>query len=98
MDNYKQNILNALSELKNAFSNHEAALKTYQSRKKALANIAEVNKLMLKRYHNGLVKFSDVLNSQQNLIVAQNEVTNAKAEIVKSIISYYKASGATIDN
>lgn len=98
LEKYKQSILNALGELKNAFSNHEAALKTYQNRKKALANIAEVNKLMLKRYHNGLVKFSDVLNSQQNLVIAQNEVTNAKAEIAKSIISYYKASGATIDN
>jgi len=98
LENYKQAVLNALSELKNAFSNHEALLKAYASKQKALTNMEEVNRLMLKRYRSGLIKFSDVLSSQQNLIEAQNEVTNAKAQIAQSIITYYKVSGATIDN
>lgn len=96
--NYRQSILNALNELKNAFSNYETALQAYKIKQKALISIQKVNEQMLKRHRNGLANFSDILSSQQNLVASQNEVINAKAQMIKYIIAYYKASGATISN
>lgn len=98
LENYRQSLLQAISELKNSFSNYQSARTSYQRKAEALKNIEKVNELMLKRYQYGLVKFSEILDSQQNLIAAQEDVINARTQTALSIISYYKASGAIIDN
>lgn len=95
---YKQNVLNAVSELKNAFSACETSVRAYKNKSNALNNMQKVNELMLKRYKNGLIKFSEVLSSQQDLLNAQEELISARAQTALSLIAYYKASGATIDN
>lgn len=96
--NYKQSVLNAISELKNSFSSYQSAVSSYENKLHALESMQKVNDSMLKRYHHGLIKFSEVLDSQQNLITAQKDVINAGADIATSMIAYYKASGAVIDN
>lgn len=98
LENYKHSILNAVSELKNAFSNYQTAISSYRNKIRALSSMQKVNDIMLKRYKHGLIKFSEILDSQQNLITAQEDVINARAQIAESIISYYKTSGAVISN
>ena len=96
--NYKQSVLNALSELKNSFSGYKSAISSYRNKLQALTSMQKVNGLMLKRYRNGLIKFSEVLDTQQNLITAQKDVIIAGGQIATSAVAYYKASGAVIDN
>ena len=98
LTDYKQSVLNAVTELKNAFSNCETSFRAYLNKLSALNNIQKVNNIMLNRYHNGLVKFSEVLNSQQDLLKAQEELVSSRTQVIISLISYYKAIGITIDN
>ena len=98
LNTYKQSVLNAIGELKNAFSNCETSVRAYKNKLNALHNMQKVNELMLKRYQSGLIKFSEVLSSQQDLLNAQEELIAARTQTVLSLIAYYKASGATIDN
>lgn len=98
LENYKKTVLNAVSELKNSFSAYQTSVSAYQRKLQAQKSMQNVVDLMLKRYKNGLINFSDVLTSEQNLLTAQEDVISGQADIAKSIIAYYKASGATIDN
>lgn len=98
LENYRQTVLNAIGELKNSFAEYNSAVRAYQNKVKAQNSMQTVVDLMLKRYKNGLNKFSDVLTSEQNLLAAQEDVILGQAQIARSIIAYYKASGATICN
>ena len=64
----------------------------------AQTNIQKVVEITLKKYKNGTATFSEVLNSEQNLIKAQEDVIAERAQIMQNVIAYYKASGAIIDN
>lgn len=94
--NYKQKVLDAVVELKNSFSAYQDATEMYRKKLKAQNHMQKVVENMSKRYKNGLIKFSELLTSEQNLIEAQKDVIAARAKILSSIVAYYKASGATI--
>lgn len=94
--NYKQKILDAIVELKNSFSAYQTVTEAYRKKLSARNHMQKVVENMSKRYKNGLIKFSELLTSEQNLIEAQKDVIAARTEILASIIAYYKASGATI--
>ncbi|MBQ8481820.1 MAG: TolC family protein [Alphaproteobacteria bacterium] len=98
LEDYKQTVLKALSELKNAFSEYQSSVIAYRNKLKAQNNMQRVVDLTLKKYQNGMVKFSEVLDSEQNLTKAQEDTITARAQITKNVIAYYKSSGATIDN
>jgi len=93
---YKQKVLDAIVELKNSFSAYQAATESYRKKLAAQNHMQKVVENMSKRYKNGLIKFSELLTSEQNLIEAQKDVITARTQILSSIIAYYKASGATI--
>ena len=94
--NYKQKVLDAVVELKNSFSAYQDATEMYRKKLKAQNHMQKVVENVSKRYKNGLIKFSELLTSEQNLIEAQKDVIAARAKILSSIVAYYKASGATI--
>ena len=94
--NYKQKVLDVVVELKNSFSAYQDATEMYRKKLKAQNHMQKVVENMSKRYKNGLIKFSELLTSEQNLIEAQKDVIAARAKILSSIVAYYKASGATI--
>ena len=48
---------------------------------------------MKEKYNNGLIEFSDLLQTQQNLLKAQTDLANSSANIFKSIVAFYKATG-----
>lgn len=96
--NYKQTVLNAITELKKSFSAFNSATRAYNNKLKALSNMQKVVDLTLKRYESGMVEFSELLTAEQNLLQSQKDVISAQAQIAKSAIAFYKASGATIYN
>ncbi|MBQ8672408.1 MAG: TolC family protein [Alphaproteobacteria bacterium] len=95
---YKQVLLNAVSELKNSMTAYENSLKSQKKQFVATANIEKATYLSRSKFENGLIEFSDLLTMQQNLIKAQRDSVNATAAVWQNLIAYYKASGATIDS
>lgn len=98
LENYKQTVLNAVGELKNAFSSFETSTKAYRNKIKAQNNIQKVVDQTLRRYKSGMVKFSEVLTAEQNLLQAQKDTISAQTQTILSAVAFYKASGAVIDN
>lgn len=94
---YKQGILNASAEIKNAADNVEKEYQRNREAKKALDSQQEVADLTNMKYKNGLIDFSEVLTAQQDLLNAQNSHIESNANVYAYIISFYKAVGGGYD-
>ncbi|MBR1601687.1 MAG: TolC family protein, partial [Alphaproteobacteria bacterium] len=81
MENYKQTVLNALADIKNAFSNYKTSVASYQNKLEAENNMQKVVDINLKKYNNGIIKFTEVLDSEQKLIKAQEDTIATRAQI-----------------
>jgi len=95
-ENYKQTVLDAVTEIKNAQTGYEEAIKSAQNQYNALVNMRKAVNLTRQKYENGLIEFSDVVTAQQNLIGAEQSYTAVKARIVQKKIAFYKAVAAPI--
>lgn len=95
---YKNTVLNAIVELKNAITVFQNNVTSNNKQIQALNNINKVVLLSRDKYKNGLIEYSDLLQSEQNLLDAQQQYINSKAQIMQSVIAYYKASGAGYAN
>lgn len=96
LENYKQSVINAVAEIKNAQTqyteNQNAARRQYT----AMKNMQTAARLTQQKYVNGLVDFSEVARTQQNLLTAQQNYISARAQIWQSLIAFYKALGAPV--
>jgi len=90
---YRHSILNAVSELKNAMVAYQNEIKSNRSHIQALYNMQKAVEAAKSRYKNGLLEFSDLLNMEQNLLTAQNDYLESRAQIFQNLAAYYKASG-----
>ena len=95
---YKNTVLQAASEVKNAMVSYQNDLRANSLQGKALDNVKKTLDYVLQKYENGLTEFSEVLTSQQNYITAENAFIDGKSQILKSEVAFYKASGAPIGN
>ena len=48
---------------------------------------------MKDKYKEGLIEFSDLLMTEQNLLEAQNNLAESKGGIYHNVITFYKAVG-----
>ena len=48
---------------------------------------------MREKYDYGLIEFSDLLQTQQNLLKSQTDLANSSGNILKNIVAYNKATG-----
>ena len=90
---YKQGILDAAAEIRNAAVNVENEYKRNREAQQALQAQQEVADLTGRKYQNGLAAFDEVLSAQQNLLQAQNAHLASNANIYTYLISFYKAVG-----
>jgi len=90
---YKQGILDAVSEIETAATNVEKEYQRNREAKKALDSQQEVAELTNIKYKNGLIDFSSVLTTQQDLLNAQNNYITSNANIYTYIVSFYKMVG-----
>ncbi len=90
---YKNTLLNAVQEVKNA----TVAVRKEYERNRALAqsvrNMRQVLSSMRDKYKEGLIEFSDLLMTEQNLLTAQNNLAASNGAVYRNIISFYKAVG-----
>lgn len=91
--NYNEVMLTALTELKNAISTVEYSYNTNKHKKNSLEKIQNIMVLTQEKYKNGLVDFTDVATAEQNLLLAQTDYAESNAQILQSLISFYKATG-----
>lgn len=90
---YQNSLLNAASDIKNSFTNIEQEYLRNENLRNSVKAQKKVTSLNIEKYQQGLIEFSDILTSQQNLISAQTSLIESNGNIYKGIISFYKSIG-----
>ena len=96
--NYRQAVVEAVKEIKSTYNAYSEAVIAGRYKSQALQNMQKTMQLTQNMYDSGLIEFSDVLSTQQNLISAQQDYTASQAAILQNFIAYYKAVGTPISN
>ena len=96
LTSYKQTVLDAVTEIKNAQTAYAENRSALQNKARALQNMRKTAQLTQKKYENGLIEFSEVVRTQQNLISADQDYVAINALILQNIIAFYKAVAAPI--
>ncbi len=90
---YQKTVLNAAAEVKNSIIGLQEEYEKNISAYKAAKAQKIAAELMLEKYKNGLVEFSDVMITQQQRLAAQEQLINSNGQIYLDIISFYKSIG-----
>jgi NodT family efflux transporter outer membrane factor (OMF) lipoprotein len=94
---YQNTLLTALKEVENSLT----ALNQERQRRDALKASATAGKQALtlagQQYQTGTVDFQRVLDAQQSLLTAQNQLLESEAETASNLIRLYKALGGGWD-
>lgn len=98
LNKYKNTVRQAIVELKNAMTIFQNNITRNNKQIQALNNINKVVSLSRDKYKNGLIEYSDLLQSEQNLLDSQQQYINGKAQIMQSVVAYYKACGGGYAN
>ena len=90
---YKNTLLGAVEEVKNATVAVRKEYERYQALSKSVRNMQRVLSSMRDKYREGLIEFSDMLTTEQNLLTAQNNLAASGGTVYRNIITFYKAVG-----
>ncbi len=91
--NYRQTILGAVKELADAMSGVKTEYERNKSQRAAVGRMRKVLVSMRDKYNNGLIEFSDLLKTEQDLLQAQTDLATSNGRIYTYIIAFYKATG-----
>ena len=91
--NYQKVLLAAVQDVRNAISAVEKEYDKNEALQKAANNIKDVLENMKAKYKQGLVDFSDLLSSEQQLLDAQNNLVASRGALYQKIVAFYKAIG-----
>ena len=90
---YESTVLNALKEVESAL----VAYTNEQMRRDSLAAAVEAGRSAFElarfQYNSGLVSFQTVLDTQQSLLSAQDQLAVSQAKVTSNLIRLYKALG-----
>lgn len=90
---YRQTVLNAVEELSNAIVATQKEYVRNRAQRNAVYSMQKVLTSMKEKYENGLIEFSDLLKTEQDLLTAQNTLAESNGAIYQNIIAFYKATG-----
>lgn len=93
LENYKNTVLTAVSEVRNAIVAVEKEYQINKSAREAYESMSLVSELNWKKYELGLIDYTQVLESEQNRLSAQTNWVNSNANLYKYLITFYKAIG-----
>lgn len=94
---YQNTILTALKEVENSLTAYN---QEWQRRDALLASVTAGNEALTlseQQYQAGTVDFQRVLDSQQSLLMAQNQLIESEMEVASNLIRLYKALGGGWD-
>ena len=90
---YQKSLLNAAQEIKNAVTAIDKEYQKNTALQKSVNNMLTVMSAMKIKYKEGLIEFSDLLSTEQNLLAAQNKLAASRGAVYENIIAFYKAIG-----
>lgn len=90
---YKQTLLNAVSEIKDAIVAVDKEYRKNASQNNSVEHMQNVMDYTLEKYKQGLIDFSDQLTAEQSLLASQLALIESNGTIYKNIIAYYKSIG-----
>lgn len=91
--NYQKVLLTALQEVGDAINAVEKEYEKNNSLKKAVDNMQKVMGSMKEKYAQGLINFSDLLDTEQSLLQVQGKLIESRGAIYEKVIAFYKAIG-----
>lgn len=92
-ENYRETVLQAVEELSSAITAVQKEYARNRAQRNAVNNMQKVLIAMRDKYENGLIEFSDLLTTQQDLLEAQTTLAQSNGAIYQNIIAFYKATG-----
>ena len=92
--NYKETILKSFKEIEDSINDIEKLNETIKNKELAYINLKTKLKLSKKKYRLGIGSYSELLNSELEVISPQLELTDLKKRYTTSVISLAKACGA----
>ena len=90
---FEKAVLDALRETETASTRYLTEEMRRQTLARSVADHRESVRLSQLRYHEGVISFLDVLDSQRALYVAEIELARSEAEASTNLIAVYKALG-----
>ena len=91
--NYQQTVLTGLEQVENAL----AAYRTDRTRQISLADTVKVAQdglyLAQNRYEHGLSTFIDVLTTENQLVTARQQYTDAATSVTEDVVTLYRSLG-----
>ena len=96
--NYQQTVLTGLEQVENALS----AYRTDRARQLSLADTVKVAEdglyLARNRYEHGLSNFIDVLTTENQLVTARQQYTDAATSVTEDVVTLYRSLGGGWEN
>lgn len=90
---YRQTILQAVEDLSNAITSTQKEYAANKARQAAVYRMRKAFTAMREKYQNGLIEFSDLLKTEQDLLQAETDLAASNGAIYQNIIAFYKATG-----
>jgi outer membrane protein TolC len=90
---FEKAVLEALKETETALTRYLKEETRRQTLARAVADLRESERLSQLRYHEGVISFLDVLESQRALYVDEISLARSEAETSTNLIAVYKALG-----
>ncbi|NLR90976.1 efflux transporter outer membrane subunit [Flammeovirga agarivorans] len=91
--NYQNTILTAMKEVENSLTNIKEYKEAFGWVEKTVDASNNAFTISMDQYRQGMIDYQPVLNSQQSLLSAQNEMVQTKGNLLGQIISLYQSLG-----
>ena len=91
--NYQKVVLNALQEVENALAAYRSDRARQISLRDTVRSAADGLYLAKDRYDNGLSSFIDVLTTENQLVTARQQLTDANLAVTVDVVMLYRALG-----
>ena len=94
---YEKTVKNALMEVSNTLVLQQKLITVREEQAKAVDFLRKATKLSIDRYVRGLARYTDVLDAQQQLFPAENDLAQADRDRLLAMVQLFKALGGAVD-
>ncbi len=91
--NYQEATLKALEEVETSLSQIRAELGAISLYEKAEASSREAERIASLQYKEGVISYTDLLQTQQSLLQSQSDLASSKARLSLAHVSLYRSLG-----
>ncbi|NLR91871.1 TolC family protein [Flammeovirga agarivorans] len=93
---YQNTVLTAFKEVENSLMNIKQLKESANWMEQSVSATSEALDISLNQYQEGLIDYTPVLNSQQNLLMVQNQDVEIKGDLLIQIVKLYQSLGGNL--